>query len=343
MYKLTRKLLTLHRAFNRNSDIDRLYVHRTLGGRGLLSVFDTIRKECNSLGYHLSKSTEPLLQQVISQGWFSSEEPQLFRAHINDSYLSAFLEKALHGQFYYEVLPQADSKWQWHWLKHAKFTRETEGLIFTAQEQALTTNVMRAKIFHLDHSPLCCLCNSADEMVDHLVSSCSYIAQTDYKRQHVIDQVARYIHWKLAEQFGFEVVDQWWKHSPQQVMVNTSCTLMWDFSITVDSPTPHNRPDITLVDKQHDMVKLIDVAIPGDSRIQQKVVEKKEKYTDIRIKVQRVWKTPVTVVPIFIGSNSKELEANLQDLGVQKWLIPTLQKSVLLNTCYILRHYLTCN
>ena len=52
MYKLdvqTRKLLTLHQAFNRNSDIDKLYVHRALGGRGLLSVSDAIQKECYSL------------------------------------------------------------------------------------------------------------------------------------------------------------------------------------------------------------------------------------------------------------------------------------------------------
>ena len=54
----------------------------------------------------------------------------------------------------------------------------------------------------------------------------------------------------------------------------------------------------------------------------------------------------VSVVPVIIGalgSVPKELEANLQELGVQKWSIPVLQKSVLLNTCYILRHYLTCN
>jgi len=62
----------------------------------------------------------------------------------------------------------------------------------------------------------------------------------------------------------------------------------------------------------------------NDSCIQQKAVEKKEKYTDLRIKVQRVWKTPMTVVPIIIGalgSIYKELEANLQDLGVQKSLM----------------------
>ena len=33
-----------------------------------------------------------------------------------------------------------------------------------------------------------------------------------------------------------------------------------------------------------------------------------------------------------LGSTPKELEANLQDLGIQKWLIPVLQKSVLLNS-----------
>jgi len=150
---------------------------------------------------------------------------------------------------------------------------------------------MRAKISHLDHSPLCHLCNSADETVDHLISSCSYIAQTEYKRQH--DKVPRYIHWKLAECFDFEVDGKWWKYSLPQVMDNTSYTLMWDFTTTVDSPIPHNQPDITLVDKQHDVVKLIDVAIPGDSCIQHKAVEKREKYTDLQIKVQRIWKMSV--------------------------------------------------
>jgi len=151
MYKLnvqTIKLLTLHRVFNRNSDIDR---HRTIGGRGLLSVLDTIRKGYISFGYHFSKSAEPLLRQVLSQEWFSAEEFQSFKAHIDDYHLSALLEKALHGQFYSEVL---DSDWQWHWLQLAKFTRETDG---AAQEQALTINGMRAKNFHLDYSPLCCL------------------------------------------------------------------------------------------------------------------------------------------------------------------------------------------
>jgi len=100
---------------------------------------------------------------------------------------------------------------------------------------------------------------------------------------------------------------------------------MWDFTITVDSPIPHNQPDITLVDKQqYNITRLIDVAIPGDSYIQQKAVEKTEKYADLWIKVQRVWQTSVSAVPIIIGalgSIPKELEVNLQERGIQKWYL----------------------
>ena len=40
---------------------------------------------------------------------------------------------------------------------------------------------------------------------------------------------------------------------------------------------------------------LIDVAMPGDSRIQQKEVEKITKYQDIKIEVERLWEKKATV------------------------------------------------
>jgi len=64
-----------------------------------------------------------------------------------------------------------------------------------AQEQALATNVVKNKIHHLQVSPLCRLCHSCDETVDHLISGCSCIAQSQYKARH--DQVALFVHWHL--------------------------------------------------------------------------------------------------------------------------------------------------
>ena len=45
----TRKLLTMHKGLYSKSDVDRLYVSRKEGGRGLVSCQSTIRSEENNL------------------------------------------------------------------------------------------------------------------------------------------------------------------------------------------------------------------------------------------------------------------------------------------------------
>jgi len=54
----TRKLFTLHKCFSRIDDVGRLYVPRTLGGRGLLSVQDTVSIEVAAIAVicHQSRS-----------------------------------------------------------------------------------------------------------------------------------------------------------------------------------------------------------------------------------------------------------------------------------------------
>ena len=57
-------------------------------------------------------------------------------------------------------------------------------------------------------------------------------------------------------------------------------------------------------------VLLIDVAIPGDSRIDQKEVEKITMHQDLKIAVERLWEKKTTVVPVVIralGAISRDL------------------------------------
>ena len=90
---------------------------------------------------------------------------------------------------------------------------------------------------------------------------------------------------------------------------------------------------------------LIDVAIPGDSRISNKVVEKLDRYTDLKLEVQKMWSMRAFVVPVIIGSLSSIpicLKKNLQLLSIYyASLIPKLQKSVLLSSCHMLRRFVT--
>ena len=54
---------------------------------------------------------------------------------------------------------------------------------------------------------------------------------------------------------------------------------MWDFSIQTDHEAW--RPDWVVVDKKRRTCKIIDFAVPGDSRIEEKEKDKIEKYQDL--------------------------------------------------------------
>ena len=57
----TQKLLTIHKGPDPKSDVERLYVSRKEGRRGLLSWESTIRNEEHNLGWCLKNSNESLI------------------------------------------------------------------------------------------------------------------------------------------------------------------------------------------------------------------------------------------------------------------------------------------
>ena len=54
----------MHKGLHPKSDVDRLYLSRKDGGRGLMSCEHVIRSEENNLGWYLKHSKEGLLQGV---------------------------------------------------------------------------------------------------------------------------------------------------------------------------------------------------------------------------------------------------------------------------------------
>ena len=90
-------------------------------------------------------------------------------------------------------------------------------------------------------------------------------------------------------------------------------------------------------------VWIIDVAIPGVGRIEEKELEKISKYQDLKIEIERLWEKQATVVLIVIGSLGaipKDLRKHLETIGLESISPSQLQKTVLLGTAHILRKYL---
>ena len=123
-------------------------------------------------------------------------------------------------------------------------------------------------------------------------------------------------------------------------MENEHVKLLWDFNVQTDRTIEARRPDLILRDKIIEECKIIDVAIPGDTRGKEE--EKIEKYRDLAIKIGRIWKQRASTVPIVIGALGIISKNHLMYLGELECNISfeTIQKTALLGTAHILRRTL---
>ena len=115
--------------------------------------------------------------------------------------------------------------------------------------------------------------------------------------------------------------------------------ILWDFNIQTDHVIEHRRPDVVVLDKKEKTCYLVDVAVPGDSRVESKEKEKIHKYQDLARELRKLWKVGVKVVPVVVGALGtlpQALEKHLKVIG-SKVKVELLQKTVLLGTARILR------
>ena len=113
----------------------------------------------------------------------SIEGKQNYKERIEGEKMSELEKMKLHGQFERDTkaLKCADT---WNFLRKGDLKRETENLIFAAQEQVLNTNAISRNLYGKDCSDRCRLCGVQLETVTHIVSACGTLAQKEYKRRH---------------------------------------------------------------------------------------------------------------------------------------------------------------
>ena len=110
-------------------------------------------------------------------------------------------------------------------------------------------------------------------------------------------------------------------------------------AVQTDRHISANRPDIIIRDKVSSTCKLIDITIPCNTTVSSKEIEKKSKYKDLEIEIQRMWKMKTKVIPIVIGplgTIKKGMECNTRNVS-ENMNINSLQKTCLLGTARILR------
>ena len=247
----------------------------------------------------------------------------------------------MHGQYPRQMKTVADAS-SWDWLAEQDLKKETEGLLIAAQDQALRTNYIKHKIDKVPgSSPLCRLCRSHSETIDHILNGCPKLSQTDYKARH--DKVSAAIHWSLCKEHGFSHSSKWYEHRAEKVLENDEVKLLWDFHMQSDHIIEHCRPDLLLVKKKTKEATIIDIAVPGDTRIVDKEQDKILKYQDLKRELKTVWQLrKVSVIPIVVGALgavTTNFQGHLDSVSC-KLKITNIQKTALLGSAHILRKVL---
>ena len=77
---------------------------------------------------------------------------------------------------------------------------------------------------------------------------------------------------------------------------------MRDFSIQTDHVIEAQRLDLVVVNKKRKTRKIINFAVPRDSRIDEKEKEKIEKYQGLRRELHKIWDVMLKIIPLVAGS-----------------------------------------
>ena len=129
----------------------------------------------------------------------------------------------------------------WTWLRKRNLKRETESLLTTAQDNAIRTNHIKARIDETQQNSKDRLCSDRDEMINHIMSECSKLAQKEYKARH---------DWEMCTEFKFDLSNKRYMHNPSPVLENDIHKLLWDFNIQTDHLIPDRRPDLIIIHKK---------------------------------------------------------------------------------------------
>ena len=107
----SRKTITAYGALHPKSDVDRLYVTKKEGGRGLMSVERCVKEEGNIFGFHVSNSEENLIRRVAAAETIDTEDTVMsgeFKKQKAQELKQNWREKKMHGQFVREMPDKVD-------------------------------------------------------------------------------------------------------------------------------------------------------------------------------------------------------------------------------------------
>ena len=111
------KMFTIYRALHPKSDVDRLYIPRNEGGRGLVCIEDCVELAIRGLEAYINGSEERLIRAARGDKIDGLEAVDVLKRSKKEKSLEDWEENVLHGH-YLRQLKEVRSGQSWAWLKN---------------------------------------------------------------------------------------------------------------------------------------------------------------------------------------------------------------------------------
>jgi hypothetical protein len=351
--KKTRVLFTKFCKHHPKSAIERFNLPRENGGRGFSNLEILQHNQIASLkNYFLNRARDNTFFNALV-----SADKGYTPLNLSDNVISDIVEpnipdtianikqKSLHGRYFKELeQPEINIQASHAWLKKSNIHPETEGFIFAIQDRVINTRNYKKHICGLQSIiDKCKICGTEGETIEHIISSCTVLAQSEYKKRH--DIFAKIIHMNLAVKFNLlKDTQPHYIYKPESCLENDNYKLYFDRTVLTDIHIQHNRPDIIILNKQQKQAYLLDIAVPNSHNITQTYNTKINKYLELSVAMRNLWcLEKISILPFIISATGivpQSLFKNLKILDLKKTLVVEIQKGILLYSCHIVRKFL---
>ena len=118
-------MFTIYGALHPKSDVDRLYIPRKEGGRGLISIEDCVELRIRGLEVYIPGSEERLIQTARGDKKDGLEAASVLKRSKKEKRLEDWEKKVLHGQYLRQTKEvRSDQYWARH--QNGDLKRETK-------------------------------------------------------------------------------------------------------------------------------------------------------------------------------------------------------------------------
>ena len=136
--KKKRKLMTMHKALHPRDDVDRLFVPRKDGGRGLASIEDSVDTSIQRVEDYIEKYEQGLIMAIRNNTDITIDNRMTKTREKWEG-------KQLYGRFKRLINNISHDK-TWTCLRKGNFKRETQSLPMAARNSAIRTNHIKARV-----------------------------------------------------------------------------------------------------------------------------------------------------------------------------------------------------